>query len=102
MINTEKVTQSVFDAIDELNGQFPKEERIDKSIDSALFGGEGTLDSLGLISLVTTVEQKIEEDFGITVTLLDDIDVLEDENPFETIKTITDYIASILEKKKSA
>lgn len=101
MINATKVTQSVFKAIDELNGQFPKEERIEKSIDSALFGGKGNLDSLGLISLVTTVEQKIEEDFGIAVTLLDDIDVLEDENPFGTIKTLTDYIASILEKKKS-
>ena len=101
MITTEKVMQSVFDAIDELNGQFPKEERIEKSIDSVLFGGEGTLDSLGLISLVTTVEQKVEEDLGITVTLLDDIDVLEGENPFKTIKTLSDYITSILEKKKS-
>jgi acyl carrier protein len=99
MINDEKVLQTIFVAIDELNGQLPKEEKLEKSIDTALFGNEGNLDSLGLVSLVTSVEQRIEEDFGKTVTILEEMETLEDENPFETIKTLTDYVASILEKK---
>ena len=102
MPNNERIVQSVMESIDELNWQLPKEGKLEKSIDTALFGTAGNLDSLGLISLVTTVEQKIEEDFGMTVTLLDDIDTLEEENPFETIRTLSDYVASILEKKKSA
>ena len=85
-----------------MNWQLPKEGKLRKSLDTALFGNAGNLDSLGLISLITTVEQKIEEDFGMTLTLLDDIDGIEKENPFETIKTLSDYVASILEKKKSA
>ena len=102
MINNDKILQTVMESIDELNWQLPKEEKLEKSIDTALFGAAGNLDSLGLISLVTTVEQKIEENFSMTVTLLDDIDALEEENPFETIKTLSDYVALILEKKKSA
>jgi len=102
MINNDKIVQTVMESIDELNWQLPKEEKLEKSIDTALFGAAGNLDSLGLISLVTTVEQKIEENFSMTVILLDDIEALEEENPFETIKTLSDYVASILEKKKSA
>jgi acyl carrier protein len=101
MISSEKVTHVILGAIDELNGQLPKEEKIDKSIDAALFGSDGKLDSLGLISLVTTVEQRIEENFEVMVTLLQDTEVLENENPFKTIKTLSDYVTAVLEKKKS-
>lgn len=98
MIDNEKVTQAVMDAIDELNEQLPKEERLERSIDTQLFGSKGSLDSLGLISLVTTVEQIIEEKFGVTATLLEDIDILDEENPFKNVKTLADYITSIMEK----
>lgn len=91
--------QAIFSAIDEINKQRPKEERLGKSIDAVLFGSDGKLDSLGLVSLITTIEQKIEEDFGISMTLLEEIAALEKENPFKTVGTLADYAASILGKK---
>ncbi len=98
MINNEKIVLAVMEAIDELNDQLPKEDKLEKSINTALFGNGGKLDSLGLVSLVTTIEQKIEENFGITATLLEDIADLENDNPFSTVKTLADYISSTLEK----
>jgi acyl carrier protein len=98
MTNNEKVRQAVTEAIDELNQQLPKEEKIEKSAGTVLFGSGGNLDSLRLVSLVTTVEQKIEEKFGITVTLLEDIADLENDNPFRTVSSLADYITSLLEK----
>ena len=101
MINNEKIVQTVIEAIDELNEQLPKEEKLEKSSDTELFGSGGHLDSLGLVSLVTTVEQKLEENFGMTATLLEDIAALENDNPFKTVKTLADYVASTLEKKRN-
>ncbi len=98
MINNDKIVLVVMEAIDELNGQLPKEDKLEKSVDTALFGDGGKLDSLGLVSLVTTVEQKIEENFGISTTLLEDISDLENDNPFSTVKSLADYVASSLEK----
>ena len=100
MTEITKVTQAVMDAIDELNEQLPKEERLEKSIDTPLFGSGGNLDSLGLVSLITSVEQKIEETIGVNLTLLEDIAVLEDENPFENVNTLAGYINSIIEKNR--
>jgi acyl carrier protein len=100
MTDNEKVIRTIMEAIEDLNEQLPREEKIEKSINTTLFGSGGKLDSLGLISLVTTVEQKIEEDFGMTVTLLDDIAGLEHKNPFLTVKTLSDYVTSVLETKR--
>lgn len=101
MTNHEKAIQAVMDAIEEFNGQLPKEKKIEKSAESALFGVGGSLDSLGLVSLITTVEQKIEERYGITVTLLEDIDILENDTPFNTVNSLAVYITSVLENKRN-
>ena len=98
MISREIVTQSIFEAIDEVNGQLSRSDRLEKTENTALFGSNAKLDSLGLVSLVTTIEQKIEEDLGIPITILEDIEALENENPFETVSTLTDYLISVLEK----
>ncbi len=97
MINTDEIIQVIFQAIDELNEQLPKEQRLDKSVDMELFGSGGNLDSLKLVSLMTTLEQKIDEKFGITLTLFDHLASSEDDNPFINVKSLADFIASILE-----
>ncbi|MBI5741712.1 MAG: hypothetical protein HZA16_13475 [Nitrospirae bacterium] len=99
MINNENILQAVIETIDELNGQLPKEQRLEKSADTALFGNEGPLDSLGLVSLITTLEQKIEEKSGKPVTILEELEALENENPFETVRTLVAYVASSLEQR---
>jgi acyl carrier protein len=99
MINRDKVLQAIFDAIDEVNCQLPKDEKLKKSNDALLFGDGGSLDSLGLISLVTTIEQLIEEEFGMTATILEDIEALENENPFESVITLLDFLTATLEQK---
>ena len=98
MTNNEKAMQAVTEAIDELNKQLPKEGKLKKSLDTELFGSGGNLDSLRFVSLVTTVEQKIEEKFGITATIFDDIAALENNNPFRTVSSLAEYVTSILEK----
>lgn len=98
MITNEKIIQVIFQAIDELNNQLSKEEKLEKSVDGVFFGSGGNLDSLRLVSLVTTLEQKIEEQFGITISMFDHLAFSENDNPFMTVNTLSDYIASILEK----
>lgn len=99
MIDSEKVLKTIFSSIDEINEQLPVEGKMATSVDASLFGDDGTLDSLGLISLITTIEQRIEEDFGMMVTLLEDIADLGSENPFRDVKTLTEFVVRILEKK---
>ena len=47
----------VFTTIDELNQNLIKEDQLEKSLETRLFGGNSNLDSLGLVNLIVAVEQ---------------------------------------------
>ena len=99
MNNNEKVQKAIFSAIEEINTQLPNEEELEINNDSVLYGSKGKLDSLGLINLVVAIEQNIEDDFDITITLADERAMSQEHSPFRTIKTLTDYIEILLEEK---
>jgi D-alanine--poly(phosphoribitol) ligase subunit 2 len=96
MIDGEKVIQAIFDAMDEINEQRPESRQLEKSADTVLFGESGLLDSLGLVNLIVAVEQRLEDDFGVSVALADEKAMSRRSSPFRTVKTLADYAASLI------
>ncbi|MFA5033439.1 MAG: acyl carrier protein [bacterium] len=95
----ERVETIVFSVIDEINQQLTKTKQLKKTKDTVLFGKLGVLDSLGLVNLIVAIEQRIEEEFGITITLADEKAMSQKNSPFRTVKTIMDYVFTLLEGK---
>ena len=102
MNNNEKVQKVIFRAVEEINTQLPDEKKLEINNDSVLYGSEGKLDSLGLINLLVVIEQNIEDNFDITITLADERAMSQEHSPFRTIKTLTDYIEILLEENESS
>ena len=96
----EQIAQLIFNAIDEVNQLLPEQERLVKSIDTVLFGNKGKLDSLGLVSLIVAIEQKIEEALEIPITLADERALSQKRSPFRTIGTLADYIDMLLRENQ--
>ena len=71
---------------------------LDDGEDGALFGESGALDSLGLVTLVTSVEQSLADDLGVSVVIADDRAMSRESSPFRTIGTLADYIVVLLEE----
>jgi len=94
----EKIVQAIFRAVDEVNQGLPEGQRLKKSLDTVLFGRSGVLDSLGLVNLIVAAEEKIEEEFGITITIADERAMSRKNSPFRTIGTLVDYVSSLLEE----
>lgn len=90
IINT---LEEVKDVIDNQNL-----DAIDANI--KLFGKEGVLDSMGLVSLITELEEKIEDEFGISLTLADERAMSQKKSPFLTISSLAKYISNLIEKEK--
>ena len=99
MLDNEKIVQAIFDAIDEINEQFPEDKQLKKSIDTVLFGESGKLDSLGLVNLIVTTEQQLEEIFDVTLTLADEKAMSQKNSPFRTVGTLSEYISKLLEER---
>lgn len=91
-----QITGSLLRAVEELNRERPADKRISLSPDTVLFGKKGSLDSLGLVSLVLRAEQNIQEDFGCAITLADDRALSEEKSPFLTINSMASYVAKLL------
>ncbi len=92
MNKIDRVRAIIFCAIDSVNEQVPEDKRIGKGSDVVLFGRGGRLDSLGIINLIIATEQKIEEEFGLTLTLANEEAMSLDRSPFKTIESLTHYI----------
>ena len=93
-----EIINLVFKAIDEINQQLPKEDHLHKSLDTVFFGTNGNLDSLGLINLIVAVEQNIEDEFDITITLADEKAMSQKHSPFRTVESLVNYIGLILKE----
>ncbi|MBP8699663.1 MAG: hypothetical protein KBH82_11570 [Syntrophorhabdaceae bacterium] len=84
----------IYEAIDELNETL--DEPIEKSDSTQLFGSKSKLDSMGLVSLIVTVERLIDEKYGKTVTLASEKAFSRSSSPFRTVQTLSEYISELL------
>lgn len=99
MTPNEKLTQLIFDAIEEINVQLSEEQRLEKALTTTLYGDTGKLDSLGLVSFIVAVEQKIGDEFGFPLTLATERAMSQQHSPFRTVQSLINYITELLEEK---
>ena len=90
------VIEVLFKVIDEINEQYKDEFELIKSEDTALYGKEGLLDSLGLVNFIVATEQLIEDEMESIITLADERAMSQKSSPFNTIKSLATYISSLL------
>ena len=102
MTDKKDIIKVIYEAVDEINQQLPAETQLGKSDDTVLFGRLGKLDSLGLVNLKVAVEEKLEDELGLTVTIVDERAMSQSSSPFRTIETLLDYIDLLLKEDASA
>ena len=93
---TDKARSAVYAALDELNEQLPAEHRLKKTPETVLLGKTGTLDSVNFISLMVLVEEKCQDEWGVSVSLFGS----PDDNPepgaddsFQTVGSFIQYLS---------
>ena len=64
--------------------------------DAQMYGEDGVLDSLGLVSFIATLEQAIEDEWNVSLTLADEKAMSRHSSPFLTIGTLSDYVTKLL------
>jgi acyl carrier protein len=90
----EETRESVLRAIDEYNSA--EQRAVPRSLDTVLLGAGGAVDSLGLVRLIMTVERRVEDDFGVAVSLTDEKAMSQRNSPFRTVGTLVDYLTACL------
>ena len=65
------------------------------NISTRLYGSNGILDSLGLVALVTDLEDAIYVKFSKSVVLADEKAMSQQTSPFRSIGSLSEYIMKV-------
>jgi acyl carrier protein len=82
----------VYEAIDQVNAQITKGDKIAKDPATPLLDSNGGIDSLAMVNLVVGIEQIIFDKTGKSVTVVDEEVFSSPESPFRTVGTLAAYI----------
>ncbi len=67
------------------------------SPETRLIGRDAVLDSLGLVTLIVDVEDRLRTDRGIAVALADDAAMSSTRSPFRTVQSLSEYVLEAVE-----
>lgn len=97
-----EVDSVVRDAVEQFRKDNPQYPEFTSNENIVLFGEGGVLDSLGLVNLVVAVEEAIEAELGVVVTIADERALEASANPFETVKALVDYVSRLVAEARGA
>jgi acyl carrier protein len=95
---SERIADSMAGAIEEFNTMQPPERHLGTAAETVLLGTDGVLDSLGLVHLLVTVEQRIAADFDMPITIASEKAFSLRSSPFATVRSLTSYVATLVEE----
>jgi acyl carrier protein len=91
-----EILQWIYDAIEEVNEDLVQSEQIQKKENAQIFGTQSALDSMGLVNLITLIEQRIEDETGKFISIADEKAMSMQSSPFKTVASLKDYISNLL------
>lgn len=87
----------VYDVIDALNAELPPGIRMPKEPAAAIAGRERVLDSLGVVTLITEIENAVRERYAREIPLAD-VESGGDLSHLDTVASLVNYLEQKLEK----
>jgi len=91
-----KIVYEKIDEINELNGF-----NIPKEINAHLFGRDSQLDSLGLVNLIVSVEDSVNEVYNTSISIANEKAMSQKHSPFRSVDTLSDYIVLLINEEKN-
>ena len=93
----EKIEKIIIETLKELNEELENEAFLNPNSKTKLYGGNGAMDSLALVSFIADLEDKISDEFEKDIVLADEKAMSAKTSPFRNIESLTSYIKSLLE-----
>ncbi|MFY4756181.1 hypothetical protein ACOTV8_09365 [Campylobacter jejuni] len=90
----EKIQKLIIVSLKNLADELENEELKNPTQYTKIYGIEGLLDSLALVSLITDLEESLVTELNIEITLADEKMMSSRNSPFKDVQTLAQYIAS--------
>ena len=98
-MNLQIIQTLIIDSLKEYNQELQSKELQNPTIDTRLYGSSSALDRLGLVYIVSDLEDKIYQNFGKSIVLADERAMSQKTSPFRSVETLANYIQNLLEEQ---
>ncbi|HAS6344855.1 TPA: hypothetical protein I7243_16235 [Vibrio vulnificus] len=88
----------VLSTLVEMGEDDDNEDLINANEKTKIFGTNGVLDSVGIVFLITELEEKISDDFDCDIALADEKAMSQVTSPFRNVETLAKYIEQLVTK----
>jgi acyl carrier protein len=99
-VRDQKITSLIMECVEFINERLDNKVDLSKGEATALFGADGALDSLALVSLVVMVEQALEAEFGVAPVLVSEKAMSKRHSPFSTVGSLSAYAATLIQEEE--
>ncbi len=96
MIERQIAEQLVIASLEEALTQAGTSAPAPLDTETVLVGKDAVLDSLGVVSLIVEVEQRVLAEHGVAVTLANDKAMSQRNSPFRTVGLLTDHLLATI------
>ena len=82
----------ILESVQMLAEDFELEALMAPSLQTPLYGGDGSLDSMALVNLIADIEEAIAEKFDFSIALADEKAMSSNNSPFRNVASLTDAV----------
>jgi len=93
-----KIENIIINILKEFNEELEDKRLQNPTAKTKLYGTNGTLDSLALVSFITDLEEVTSEEFDKDIVLADEKAMSATTSPFRNVESLTLYIEQLLEE----
>ncbi len=93
------IEQIILNALTNLADELESEDLRNPNKDTKIYGIDGNLDSLALVSLIADLESELSEKLNINIVLADEKAMSMRNSPFRDVTTLTQYIYDLTQGK---
>lgn len=97
-MSLEKIENIIIESLKEYNQTLENIELKTYTKQTKLYGEKSILDSMGLVYLITDIEEKISDEFSKHIVLANEKAMSQKTSPFRDVETLAKYIQNILEE----
>lgn len=97
----ERVIAIIVDAINIINDNLDNPLPINLLDECPIYGGQDGIDSISLVSLISIVEDSLENQLAMSVILANEKSMSMKNSPFLTVGKLADYICTLTNKESA-
>lgn len=94
---TERILKIIVAAVEEINETRDEKIPTDNVLELCLYGDAGIFESMHLVGFLSLVEENLEEDFGVDVSLTSEKAVSRRVSPFSSVRRLIAFIEEELQ-----